>query len=62
MQIWKQMIMQEVAQELQSVKESAEAQQLEIEILKRQLEEMEVKSATLERELGFLRAKEQKSG
>ena len=62
MQIWKQMIMQEVAQELQSVKESAEAQQVEIEILKRQLEEMDVKSETLERELGFLRAKEHKSG
>ena len=54
--------MQEVAQELQSVKESAEAQQVEIEVLKRQLEEVEVKSETLERELGFLRAKEQKSG
>ena len=62
MQIWKQMIMQEVAQELQSVKESAEAQKVEMEIMKKQLQEMEVKTDTLERELGFLKAKEQKSG
>lgn len=53
--------MQKVAQELQSVIELAEAQQVEIKILKKQLEEIRLKSETLERELGFFRAKEQKS-
>ena len=62
MQIWKQMIMQEVAQKLESVREVAEAQKVEMEMLKRQLQEVEMKSDTLEKELGLLRTKEQKSG
>ena len=62
MQNWKQMIMQEVAQELQSVKKSAEAQKVEMEKLKMQLQDMEVKSDALERELGFLKAKEEEPG
>ena len=56
------MIMQKVMQGLQSVKELAETQKVEMKMLKRQLQEVEMKSDTFEKELGFLRAKEQKSG
>ncbi len=71
------MIMTEVTHELQTVKELAEAQnecfRVEIEVLKKrsqemelksakQLQEMELKVSSLERELGLLRAKEQKLG
>ena len=62
MQVWKQMIMKEVALELQTVKELAEAQRVEMKLLKEQVQEMEIKSETLERELGVLKAKEQKLG
>ena len=62
MQVWKQMIMKEVALELQIVKELAEAQRVEVEGLKGQLQEMELKSASLEKEIGLLKAKEQESG
>ena len=62
MQVWKQLIMKEVAHELQTVKESAEAQKAEVEVLKGQLQEMEVKSARLEKEISLLKAKEQKPG
>ncbi len=65
MQIWKQMIMREVAHELQAIKESAEARekrfQVEIEIVREQLHEMEVKSARLESEIALFQAKEQES-
>ena len=54
------MIMQEVAQEFQSVRELAEAQK--VEMLKRQLQEVEMRSDTLEKKLGLFRAKEEKSG
>ena len=66
MQIWKQMIMQEVAHELQTIKESADAQRecflVEMEIVREQLQEMELKSARLEKEIGLFKAKEQKLG
>ena len=62
MQVWKQMIMKEVALELQTVKELAEAQRVEVEGLKGQLQEMELKSASLEKEIGLLKVKEQESG
>ncbi len=66
MQVWKQMIMQEVAHELQIIKESAKAQkehfEKEMEVVKEQSQEMEAKSMRLEKELGFFKAKEQKSG
>ena len=87
MQIWKQLIMEEVAHELQAIKraheESVEAQRecfrIEMEEVKGKLEQMEsfrteveevtgrlgqmeVKSARLERELSFLKAKEQTLG
>ena len=61
MQVWKQMIMKEVALELQTVKKLAEAQRVEVEGLKGQLQEMELKSASLEKEIGLLKAKEQES-
>ena len=58
--------MQEVAHELQTIKESADAQrecfQVEMEIVREQLQEMEVKSARLEKEIGLFKAKEQKLG
>ena len=84
MQIWKLLIMEEVAHELQAIKrahvESVEAQRecfrIEMEEVKEKLEQMEgfrteleevteklgqmeVKSARVERELDFLKAKEQ---
>lgn len=62
MQIWKQMIMEEVAHELQIIKESAEAQKIEVEVVKEQLQEMEAKSIRLEKEIGLFKAKEQKLG
>ena len=40
----------------------AEAQKVEIEILKKQLQEVEMKPDMLEKELDLLRAKKQKSG
>lgn len=62
-QIWKQMIMQEVVLELQAIKESGEAQKecfrVKIEVVREQLQQMEVKSAELEKELGLFEAKEQ---
>jgi len=64
MQIWKQMIMQEVAHELQTIEESADAQKecfrAEMEIVREQLEEIEVKSARLEMEISLIKAKERK--
>jgi len=66
MQIWKRMIMQEVKHELQIVKESAEAQkeffQVEIEVVREQLQEMEAKSMRLEKEISSFKAKEQELG
>jgi len=66
MEIWKQVIMQEVGHQQQTVKKSAEAQKecfrIEIEELREQMQEMEIKSAKLEKELGFFKAKEQKLG
>ena len=62
MQVWKQMIMKEVALELQTVKELAEVQRVEVEVLKGQLQEMKLKSASLEKEIGLLKVKEQESG
>ena len=62
MQIWKRMIMEEVAHELQIIKESAEAQKIEMEVVKEQLQEMEAKSTRLEKEIGLFKAKEQKLG
>ena len=62
MQVWKQMIMKEVALELKTVKELAEVQRVEVESLKGQLQEMELKSANLEKEIGPLKAKKQESG
>ncbi len=62
MQIWKRMIMEEVAHELQIIKESAEAQKIEVEVVKEQLQEMEAKSIRLEKEIGLFKAKEQKLG
>lgn len=53
MEIWKQVIMQEVGHQLQTMKESAEAQKecfrMEIEELREQVQEMEMKSARLEK-------------
>lgn len=60
MQIQKKIIIQNVVQELQSVRKLIEDQKIEIKILKKQLQEMEIKLDTLERELGIFRAKEQK--
>lgn len=66
MQVWKQMIMQEVAHELQIIKESAEAQKehfrVEMDVVREQLQEMEAKLMRLEKELGVFKAKEQKLG
>jgi len=66
MQIWKRMIMQEVAHELQIIKKSAEAQKeffrVEMEVVKEQLQEVEAKSIRLEKERGLFKAKEQKLG
>ena len=62
MQIWKQIIIQKVVQKLESVKKVAEAQKIEMEILKRQLQEVKMKLDTLEKKFGLLRTKEQKSG
>ena len=58
MQIWKQMIIQKVAQEFQSVRKLVEAQKVEIEMMKRQLQEVEMKSHTLEKELSLFKIKE----
>lgn len=55
------MIIQKVAQELQSIKRLVEAQQIEIKILKRQLKGIKIKLEVLMKELGFFRAKKQKS-
>lgn len=58
--------MQEVGHQLQTMKELAEAQKecfrIEIEELREQVQEMEMKSAKLEKELGLFKAKEQKLG
>ena len=58
--------MQEVGHQLQTMKESAEAQKecfrIEIEELREQVQEMEINSAKLEKELGLFKAKEQKLG
>lgn len=70
MQIWKQVIMQEVAHELQAIRktheESLEAQRecfrVEMEGVTEKLEQMDVRSARLEREIGLLKAKEQTLG
>lgn len=62
MQVWKQMIMKEVALKLQTVKELEEVQRVEMKLLKEQVQEIEVKSETLERELGVFKAKEQNLG
>ena len=66
MQIWKRMIMQEVAHELQIIKESAEAEKenfrIEMELVKEQLQKMEAKSVRLEKEMGLVKGKEQKLG
>ena len=59
MQIWKQMIMQEVAQELQTQKDCF---RLEMEVVKEQLQEMEEKAARLEKEIDLFKAKEEKAG
>lgn len=70
MQVWKQMIMQKVAHELQTIKqthkESMEAQrecfQVEMEGVREKLQQMELKSARLEKEIGLLKTKEQTLG
>ena len=66
MEIWKQVIMQEVGHQLQTMKESAEAQKecfrVEMEELREQLHEMEIKSLRLEKELSLFKAKEEKLG
>jgi len=66
MEIWKPVILQEVGHQLQTIKESAEAQKecfrVEMEELREQLQEMEMKSARLEKELSLFKAKEQKVG
>lgn len=67
MQIWKQVIMQKVAHELQTIrkthKKSLEAQRecfrMEMEGVTEKLEQIEGKSARLEIEIGFLKVKEQ---
>lgn len=41
---------------------ASENQKVEMEMLKRQLQEIKMKSDTLEKKLGLLKAKEQKSG
>lgn len=51
--------MKEIAYELQIVKGLAEAQKIELEVLKKQLEEIKLKSAKLEGEINLLKAKEQ---
>lgn len=60
------MIMQKVAHKLQIIKNLAEAEkerfQEKIEVIKKQLEEIEAKSIILERKLGFFQGKKQKSG
>ena len=66
MEIWKQVIMQEVGHQLQTMKELAGAQKecfwVEMEELREQLHEMEIKSLRLEKELSLFKAKEEKLG
>ena len=62
MQICKQIIIQEVVQELQSIKKLVKAQKIEIKMLKRQLQEVEIKSNIMEKELSLFKVKEQKLG
>ena len=58
--------MQEIGYELQTIKELAKTQKecfwIEIKELREQVQEMEIKSAKLEKELGFFKAKKQKLG
>lgn len=56
MQIWKQMIMQEVAEEFKTQKECF---QLEIEVVKEQLQEIEEKAAKLEKQIALFKAKDE---
>lgn len=60
------MIMQEVALELQAIKESRKAQKtsfrVEMKVVREQLRQIEVKSAELEKEIGLFKAKEQTWG
>lgn len=51
------MIMQEVAQELQCVTKFVEAEKVEIEKMKKQLQDMEVKLIVLEKKLSFVKTK-----
>lgn len=66
MQVWKYMIIKDVAHKFQTIKKLAEKQkehfQEEIEVVRKELEEMKRKSIIFEKELNFLKAKEQKSG
>ena len=57
MQVWKQVIIKKVVFELQAVEEVVEAQKVEMEFLKKQVQDIEAKLEMLERELGVLRGK-----
>lgn len=52
--------MQKVAQKLQSVKKFAKVKKVKIKMLKRQLQEVEIKSDMLKKKLGLFKAKKQK--
>lgn len=51
--------MKKIAHELHIVKELAEAQKIEVKILKKQLKELKLKFAKLEKEIDLLEGKKQ---